>query len=1005
MRSPLVLSLVWGAIAASPVAAQIVPDTSLPQNAIVTPNGDTFTIDGGTAAGENLFHSFSEFSVPTGTEAFFNNAVEIDNIITRVTGGSISNIDGLIRANGTANLFLLNPNGIVFGENARLDVGGAVWASSADRLLFADGVEFNTTGATTGGLPLLSVNVPVGLQFNEARSSPGSIQVNGNGHSEIRFGDADNFPNVDFDLAEQLQATFGIEGNLLTLNNGRAIALIGRDITFNGGGIRVPQGDVNIASIASGRVDLSGNPLDNNVTFGDIRFQNGAAIDTSGNSSGDVVLRGENVIFSGNSVIFARPLGTGTGSDVTIEATGNIGFQNSGIVGGTLGSAQGTHIHLQGEEIAITDGGFLSATSFSDGNGGNIDLFANAIEISGTDGNNVLSAIFADAAGSGTGGTIRMEGDRLRVADGGQVTARSLSSGHGGNLDIDVANIELSGSRTSGNSPFVANVSRDRFPSGLFAIVESGATGNSGNIDIDTNAIALTFGGQIAANTLGAGNAGNLTIRATDSMDVIGASANGLTRSSLSGTVRPGATGNGGNISIDTGRLRVLDTAFVSVTTFGDGNAGDLSVRADAIELRGASATNELIFGGLFAEVRGPDRISGLGLNGEAEGSGGDVTLEADRVSILDGAHISVLTDSVGNAGNLTIITQNIDIGGVVEVPTANPDNPPFTRATISAGTEETGLGGTVTIATGDLQVRDGGRISVSTEGTGNAGDLTVRATGTIAVSGQFRLSTANVVLPSTISASSSSLLDIVETGNAGTLRLEAEVNAGTIRLQDGGRLNAESIEGDRGNIRLTADNLVLLNSSLVTTDASQTATGGNISIDSELVVLDDSSVTANAIAGRGGNIQIQTRGLFVSPGSAIEASSQFGVDGIVEIETPDVDNNAGLVNLKTDPLNATALIFDPCRLYADSEFIVTGRGGIPENPRQFLEMQTVLEDFGELQPLTGDRGEEISPTTQDPLPREATNWTIAPTGEIMLVSDASTETTWHQPTCHFSDQ
>jgi len=124
-------------------SAQVIRDNSLPNNSRATQNGDLIEIIEGTTAGSNLFHSFEQFSIIQGETAWFQNATTIDNIITRVTGGSISSIDGLIRSNGTANLFFLNPNGIIFGANAQLDIGGSFVGTTADSLKFSDDSEFS----------------------------------------------------------------------------------------------------------------------------------------------------------------------------------------------------------------------------------------------------------------------------------------------------------------------------------------------------------------------------------------------------------------------------------------------------------------------------------------------------------------------------------------------------------------------------------------------------------------------------------------------------------------------------------------------------------------------------------------------------------------------------------------------------------------------------------------------------------------------------------------------
>ncbi|NEU83656.1 filamentous hemagglutinin N-terminal domain-containing protein [Nostoc sp. UIC 10630] len=158
------------------VTAQIVPDKTLPQNSLVTVSDNTIEITGGTRAGNNLYHSFQEFSTSTGSSTFFKNALDIQNIINRVTGKSISNIDGLIKANGIANLFLINPNGIIFGKDARLDIGGSFIASTATTLKFPNNLDFSATNP--GNTPLLSINTPIGLQYG---TDPGAIQVKGDG--------------------------------------------------------------------------------------------------------------------------------------------------------------------------------------------------------------------------------------------------------------------------------------------------------------------------------------------------------------------------------------------------------------------------------------------------------------------------------------------------------------------------------------------------------------------------------------------------------------------------------------------------------------------------------------------------------------------------------------------------------------------------------------------------------------------------------------------------------
>lgn len=207
-------------------------------NTIVNPNGNNFTILNGIQKGNNLFHSFSNFSVPTGGSATFDltNTPNITTIFSRVTGGNVSNIDGLIckvNSSNPVSLFLMNSVGIVFGANARLNIGGSFVGTTANSIKFADGVEFSAVNSTTP--PLLTMSVPIGLQLG---SSASPIQVQGKGNDGI-------VPTSNFGIVS---------------SPGKTIALVGGDITFTGGVITAPVGRIEVGAVGSGTVNLTPTP-------------------------------------------------------------------------------------------------------------------------------------------------------------------------------------------------------------------------------------------------------------------------------------------------------------------------------------------------------------------------------------------------------------------------------------------------------------------------------------------------------------------------------------------------------------------------------------------------------------------------------------------------------------------------------------------------------------------------------------------------------------------------
>ena len=283
------------------VIAQVVPDQTLPVGERSQVSGDLNTqINGGAIRGNNLFHSFQQFSIPTGGSAAFNNPANITNILTRVTGSNISNIDGLIRANGTANLFLINPNGILFGANARLEVGGSFLASTAASLKFANGFEFSASNPQAP--PLLTISAPIGLQY-------------GNQIGDVRS-----------------------QGAILQVPNGQTLALVGGNVSVDGGRLLAPGGRVALGgTLKTGTVGLN---LDRSLSFpdrisrADVALTNGALVDVIAGGGGEIAIAARNLDMSAGSRLLAG-IGAGLGSaqaqagKITIQSSENITLQDS----------------------------------------------------------------------------------------------------------------------------------------------------------------------------------------------------------------------------------------------------------------------------------------------------------------------------------------------------------------------------------------------------------------------------------------------------------------------------------------------------------------------------------------------------------------------------------------------------------------------------------------------------------------------------------------------------
>jgi filamentous hemagglutinin family protein len=830
--------------------AQMVGDSTLGtqvNGSEVNPCTGVCIITNGTTRGSNLFHSFRQFSLPNQDVAGFITTSAIQNVIVRVTGVGqpfISTINGTIATSNPANFFLLNPNGIIFGPGAFLDIGGTFLATTADRMRFADGTEFLTDAPT----PLLTVSVPIGLQLSQ---TPKNIQMQGTFFSA---GDKDRF---------------------------RDFALIGGDVLLDNSFIAAPGQRVALAGAGeNGAVglQLNGDRLRFNlaadISRRDISVVNSRVDTASAGGGGWVEMVGHNITLNRSYIATGISPGLGNAStnragDITINAVANLQLtRRSVIVNPVLPNAIGQ--------------------------GGNVDIAASDI----------------------------------RVSDGSVIVAATQGTGNAGSVRVAANTIAIDG--TTPDSQFVSGITSQ--------VSGPTARGRGGDVIVRTGLLTITNGANINSSTFGNGDAGNVQIIA-NTIALNGTTPNGQFGSGIFSQVsRPTAVGNGGSVNVQANTLTIAKGASVSSSTFGNGNAGSVRIRADSIAVDGTTPN------GQFASTIS----SQIGRTGR--GSGGEVTIETGSLTLTNGALVSAITSGIGNAGNVRIIANTIAVDG------RTPDDQFPTAITSGVNPRASGRGGDVTIATNLLTISNRAEISATNFSSGRAGNL--------------------------------------------------NITARTIQL-DHSAISARAASGDGANITLNLRDLLLLrNASEISTSAGTAQAGGdggNITINVPRgfivgVLAENSDITANAFTGRGGNVQITAQGIFgiefqpaETPSSDITASSQFGINGTVVLNTPDLDPTRGTANLPSEPRSPE--LQEGCQVggRGTSRFIRTGRGGLPTSPDERLNSMESLDDVSlpdRWATPTTSSGKKTSVSRSPTSIVEAQNWLINDRGEILLVGE-----------------
>ncbi len=792
MTSSLTLSLLIPSTSNQAHAqSNIVPDDTLGANgSVVIPEASVKglpaeLIEGGVQRGVNLFHSFDQFNVSEGLRVYLANPAGIENILSRVTGMNPSDIQGTLGVDGAANLFLLNPNGIIFGSNASLDVEGSFVGSTANAIAWGEDGYFSATEPETSRL--LTIN-PGALFFNQVASVSGNIINTGT----LAVGKDLTLSGLNLDLQGRLSA-----GGNLTLSAMETLKVrdsVGLPFVAAAGGKLLLEGNQTIDILAlsdpdSGLFSLgdmvlrSGNPIEGDTHYwsggnfsieemdgslGNLSSPRGSIIRSAGDVSFNSYDGASLDIFAGGSVTVDNVKITGSdpnnniqetvtlsnGTTISIDGSsrptldiraGTTEIGNpSGITGNTMPeqldfSEPPTTANIKiGEVIIQPPNGQVFLTNQYESN----SAVTGSIEVTtidtrskvGNAGDVIIdSGVNIMLKGTNTidsGVDIILTG--TNIDNESFILADTSGPGDGGQIKL-LANQEIllsdrflvtSGTSGSGNGGEITIEAESVTVRDLAVVgTRTLGEGDAGSVSIKTQKLLVEDGGVVGTRTLGKGDAGNVTINASESVKVIGVSGENTFFSLITTRVDPDSTGDGGNLKINTEQLLVKDGGQVSASTFGKGDPGSLTINAkESVKVIGIGVSGEDRFNSLITtEV---DR--------DSTGDGGNLMINTQRLLVEDGAVVAAQTLAKGDAGSLTInAKESVQVMGV----SADGNFPSFIFAL--ANPDSTGDAGSLKINTQSLLLKNGAQVDAITFAEGDGGILTINASELVQVIGK----------------------------------------------------------------------------------------------------------------------------------------------------------------------------------------------------------------------------------------------------------------------------
>ncbi len=703
----------------------VITDGSLGPIVDLTGSDVLITSDLGELAGNNLFHSFSEFSLAAGQTATFSGPATVQTILARVTGGNPSTLDGTVRSDiDGANLMLINPAGVLTSSQGSIDVSGSVALTTASRVwLGADGV---FTASLVPGDTTLTGSPPIAFEFSMPQPRP--ITIDGTG---------------------------------IGVAPGLAISIIGGEVQVTNGGLSAPGGRINLIGVGSpGRVLLDPFDLDAVVDttpgtmMGDITTTGGSELFASGPGGGQVTLRAYDLMMTDTRVFAdtegplagrgvdigvisdmtlirsefdSRSYGAGDAGDIRVVAGGDVLLDSrgvdssSGLYASTRslapGGGHGGVVTVEADSVTLLAGSKMSVSTFGTGPGGSMFIFANNVTVDHqrAPGNTTIAAN-SNPNASGDGGQIFMSVlESLAILEGGEIGASANHTGDGGTITIFSDSMVLDG---RGFNEFTGLTAR------------AGGAGDGGSIDVSVNDLQVLDGSSFSLSSTGSGDAGTLQIDASSIL--LDAQGSTIFTGFVSQTQE---SGQAGDITITANTFEARAGGLVSVRTIGSGNSGAIDLEVGALILDGLGASSNQ-FTGLLAETR-------------SSGMSGEIRVRADSIDIRRGAQITTSTLGTGAGGPMDIFARTIYIdamghalqtgilgqtlpeaaarGGDMRVE-ATEQIEITGGGVISTSSLGAGAGSAIDLITADLVIRDNGGIFAIARDLGDGGSIHITA-------------------------------------------------------------------------------------------------------------------------------------------------------------------------------------------------------------------------------------------------------------------------------------